>query len=115
MQNNLDRLDFMSIRLALLEEYRQPSEMALALLAWYGAGAGSWQAGEYPLYETVPEQLLMELPMPILLAALLDNPLERSHLRGAARLFGGELFVGLRGDELGQLPESLKEAMSAEC
>lgn len=113
MMRNLDTLDFMSIRLALHEEYAQPADQALVLFAWYGQGAGSWKTGDYPLYETVPEQLLMELPLAALVGALQDNPLDPAHLEGAARFFSGDLFLGMRGGEVAQLPPDITAALLA--
>ena len=113
MVRNLDTLDFMSMRLALLEEYPQPTDQALVLFGWYGQGAGSWAPQTYPAYETVPEQLLMELPLATLVGALQDNPLDLAHLEGAARFFSGDLFRGMRGGEAAQLPPDLIAALQA--
>ncbi len=113
MRHNLDTLDFMSIRLALLEEYPEPTAQALALFGWYGHGAGNWMPNKYPAYETVPEQLLMELPLAALVGALQDNPLDPAHLEGAARFFSGDLFLGMRGGEAAQLPPDLIAALQA--
>lgn len=113
MMRDLDTVDFMSIRLALLEEYPRPTDQALALLGWYGQGVGSWAHQTYPPYETVPEQLLMELPLAALVGALQDNPLDPAHLEGAARFFSGDLFLGMRGSEAAQLPPDLIAALQA--
>lgn len=108
MMSNLDTVDYHAMRLTLLEEYDRPAKQALALFAWYGQGLGDWQS--YPKWETVPEQFLMEMPLPVLVEALEENPLDTAHLEGAARFFTGELFLAMRGDELAQLPQGLKEA-----
>ena len=113
MMRDLDTLDFMSIRLALLEEYPQPTAQALALFHWYGHGRGDWAQAPTPAYETVPEQLLMELPLAALVGALQDNPLDPAHLEGAARFFSGDLFLGMRGGELPQIPPDLIAALLA--
>lgn len=111
MLADLDGVDFNRMRLALLEEYRRPDRLALALFGWYGQGSGSWES--CPAYETVPEQLLWEMPFPHLVAALEENPLDPEHLLGAARFFSGDLFAGTRGDELPRLPKALREELLA--
>lgn len=108
MMNNLDTLDYTSMRIVMMEEYPDPTKRALALFAWYGQGSRTWD--EYPQWETVPEQFLMEIPLNVLVEALEENPLANAHLEGAARLFSGPLFSGLRGHELPYIPAALKEA-----
>ncbi len=110
MMSDLDTVDYRAMRLALMEEYSTPAKQALALFAWYGQGLGDWQT--YPKWETVPEQFLMEIPLPALVEALEENPLDEAHLEGAARFFAGDLFQALRGHELAQLPTGLKEAFT---
>ncbi|MDJ0752022.1 MAG: hypothetical protein QNJ45_00775 [Ardenticatenaceae bacterium] len=107
MMNDVDTVDFNQIRLALLDEYQRPDEMALDLYFWYGHGVGDWL--DYPPYETVPEQLLWELPLPPLLQALEDHPLDPPHLEGAARFFCGDIFGGTRGEELGQISADIQQ------
>lgn len=109
MIKNADNLEYNQMRLALLEEYHSPAKMALELLAWYGQGAGSWS--DFPAYELVAEQFLMELPLPILLEALSDYPLKLAHLEGAARLFSRDLFIHWREQELKQIPAGVKLAL----
>lgn len=109
MIKNLDTLDYSSMRLVLLEEYPDPSKQALDLFAWYGQGIGRWD--NTPQWETVPEQFLMEQPLPTLIQALEDNPLDPAHLEGAARFFSSDLFQAMRGHELPLLPTPIKTAL----
>lgn len=113
MMRNLDTLDYTSMRLSLLEEYPQQSKMALALFAWYGHNPdlAGWPEAA-PAWYTVPEQFLLELPLTLLVEALEENPLDPTHLAGARRLFGGDLFSLMRGHELAQLPSGIQHILN---
>lgn len=108
MMTDVDTVDYNRMRLELIEEYPRPDQMALALFNWYGHGQG-WQ--DSPGYETIAEQLLWELPFPVLVTALQDHPLDETHLEGAARFFSGDLFSGTRGPDLAVLPDDIRTAL----
>lgn len=81
-------------------------ERILALLHWFGNGAGPWSG--YPSYEKIVEKLLPAFPTESIIAALDRHPLTPDHLEGAARYFGGWWFSKSKPDDLKTLPEALK-------
>src|SRR5687768_43901 len=56
------------LREALAGEFGDEADRVLALLAWFGSGAGQWSG--FPSYEAIPEQMLLAYPTPELLAAI---------------------------------------------
>src|SRR5262249_42311126 len=61
---------------ALRAAYFEPEHQALALLEWFGSGAGPWSG--YPSYESMAEQLLLHYPTQMLVDALTAaTPTER--------------------------------------
>lgn len=69
----------------LEREFPDPKKRILALLSWFGSGAGPWSG--YPAYEDVPPELLLRYQPSDLLAALRDASLTESEMEGAARFF----------------------------
>ena len=90
------------LRKALSEGVPDPRERALALFAWHGSGMGPWSG--YPAYENAAEHLLLDLPVPVLIAAA-EAPLDERQTEGAARLFAGWGFYKRHGRPA--LPEAL--------
>jgi hypothetical protein len=78
----------------------------LALLAWFGSGAGPWSG--FPLYEYVAEKMLLDYTTADLLVAIERKQLDVRQTEGAARLFGGQTFSLQRPDDLRLLPAELK-------
>jgi len=97
------------IRGALSEEYPDTEDRILALLSWYGSGAGPWSG--FPSYEIVAEELLLDYPTEALVAPLERDGLTQSQTEGAARLFGGWTFSHRRSGELDKLPATLKRKL----
>jgi hypothetical protein len=95
---------------AIEAELPDPVERARVLLDLFGSGAGPWSG--YPAYETLPAQLLLDLPLEVLLAAIGDAPDERRR-EGAARLFSSWDFHQRREPELAKLPEALRRRLLA--
>jgi hypothetical protein len=91
---------------AALPEVR---DRILALFGWYGRGAGPWSG--FPSYETVPERLLLAMPLPALLAAIRVEKLTEHELEGAARLFGGWDFRTKRGGDLRHLTSADRQRL----
>ena len=113
MGNALTALEFgaesQAAALALLRaEHRTDEGVALALLAWYGQGAGPWSG--FPSYEQVAERLLLTLPTAVVLGALEAAPTE-PHLNGAARLLGGWAFGKARPLDRRRVPQDLLERL----
>lgn len=89
-----DEANMAPLRKALSEAVPDPRERALALFAWNGSGMGPWSG--YPAYENAAECLLLDLPVPVLIAAA-EGPLNERQLEGAARLFAGWGFYKRHG------------------
>ena len=107
--HNRGRLqDLQPLRDALAGEFPDEKQRALALYAWYGSGKGPWNG--FPQHETAGEELLLDLPVPVLIAAA-QEALTRVQAEGAARLFAGPGFS--RRDKLRDvvLPKELKEKL----
>jgi hypothetical protein len=76
-------------RSVLVDALGSDDAAMLALLGWYGAGAGPWSG--YPFYESVASDLLLAFPTKALLRVL-DRPLSNEQLAGAARFASGWAF-----------------------
>jgi hypothetical protein len=93
---------------ALASEYPDLGQRAVMLLRLFGSGAGPWSG--YPSYEGVPEALLLEMPLDVLLAAAEEATDDRV-TEGAARLFAGWYFGCQRPDDRAALPAELKRRL----
>ena len=78
-------------------------DQALALFEWLGHGVGSWTG--FPVYECVPERLLLCMPMSALTGALRQD-LSEAQLEGAARFFAGWQFRNGRLSDAARLGRS---------
>jgi hypothetical protein len=83
----------------------------LELFRWYGSGTGAWNG--FPLYERVPEELLLAFRASQLVTALTHYPLTPAHLEGAARFFAGSHFNTYRASEARQISPWLKQTLLA--
>jgi hypothetical protein len=72
----------------------------LALLGWFGSGAGPWSG--HPSYEAAPEQLLLHYPTQLLVEALTATVPTAPQWAGAARYFAGWDFRKMKKGD-GQL------------
>jgi hypothetical protein len=102
-------VDLTPLREALASACPEQSERALALFQWFGSGAGPWSG--FPMYEGVAENLLLEYPTSVLVAALDGAMLSRSHLEGAARYFAGWDFRRQKRKDRALLPAGLKQRL----
>jgi hypothetical protein len=57
----------------LAKEFPEPNKRILAMISWYGSGAGPWSG--YPMYEGVAEEMLLEYTTPELLRAIQSTQL----------------------------------------
>jgi hypothetical protein len=78
----------------------------LALLNWFGSGAGPWSG--FPSYEEIAEKLLLRYDTKNLLSAVRSVNTSPAQTEGAARLFGGWAFSKERPNDLSQLDPALK-------
>jgi len=103
------KVDLVPLRQALEKEYPDQTARALALFSWFGAGQGPWSG--FPMYESVPEQLLLESPTEIAISALSNRALTTQQLEGAARFFAGWEFRKHPQSELDNVPAELKKQL----
>jgi hypothetical protein len=95
---------------ALAAALPNTADQILALLAWFGSGAGRWSG--YPSHESVAEQLLLRFP-PTAIADALTAPTP-AQLVGASRLFAGWHFSQQHGHRgLAALTPALKKQLLA--
>jgi len=107
----LMRFDLTPLDAALNRQFPNKNARILSLLAWYGSGGGPWSG--FPVYETVPEQMLFEYSTPELVDAVISATLSEQETEGAARLFGGWEFRSKRPAEITLLPAELKRTLLA--
>jgi len=79
--------DLKPLNLALEKEYPDRDNRILALMAWYGSGAGPWSG--FPGYEEIAEKLLRQYPTSVLIKVAEGKDLTDQELEGAARILGG--------------------------
>jgi hypothetical protein len=103
------RPDLDPLRDALSKEFPDALARAMALFGWYGSGAGPWSG--YPGYESVAEELLLDLPTQALLKAIEGRELTPAQTEGVARLFGGWTFNKKRPNDRKLLPAELKKRL----
>lgn len=102
-----DRFDTM---LETLRRDRDSEEVARALLAWYGSGAGSWSS--FAAYESDPEPLLATLETDVLLRAVDGHDVPDEVLLGLARYLASKVQHERRSD-LRKVSTELRERMLA--
>jgi hypothetical protein len=102
------RVDIAPLRAALEREVWNETSRILALLQWFGSGAGPWSG--YPSYETAAEKLLLEYPTARIVEAIQSSSVGPTQAEGAARLFGGGSFQQRPGG-LKEVPDPLKKAL----
>jgi hypothetical protein len=86
-------------------------EVAVALLHWFGSGAGQWSG--FPCYEDLPESLLVALGTKAILAAVSKRPIDEPTLGGLARYFGSFEHRKKRRADLRSVPPELRDRMTA--
>jgi len=84
-------------------------ERILALLEWFGSGAGPWSG--FPSYEQAAEELLLGYSTPHIIEAVESTRLSSAQLEGAARLFASWSFGKQRPEGLKELPCALRKAL----
>lgn len=95
----------------LEKEYPDRNKRILALLQWYGSGAGPWSGA--PAYEEIAGSILLEFPTDQIVKAVTSRDQSRAEMEGAARFFAGWDFHRTRPDDIALLPKKLKEKFLA--
>jgi hypothetical protein len=98
-------------RKPLVMEFPDMKQRILALLKWYGSGAGPWSG--FPSYEEAVELLLMEYSTQDLLSVIDPPAMSEEQVEGAARLFAGWTFRQKRPNDNRLIPKRLKQALLA--
>jgi hypothetical protein len=86
-----------------------PQEQARLLFAWLGHGGEQWTG--FPMYEEVPECLLLRLSSHDLIRGLDESDKADPVVVGAARFFAGWRFGTYRAKELKRIPGRLRRLM----
>lgn len=97
------------LRDAVTGEFPDTRQRILTLFAWFGSGDGPWS--DYPAYETIAGELLLDFSTPDLITAAQSENMTEPQLEGAARLFGGWHFSQRRPADLETLPPGLKKKL----
>ncbi len=103
------RGDIRPLEAAVAKEFPDKRARILRLMAWYGSGAGPWSG--YPVYEVVPEQMLLKYSTQELVDAVAGAALNEQEIEGAARLFGSWDFNKTRPEDNASLPADLKRKL----
>ena len=96
---------------ALRASYADGDETIIALLEWFGTGAGPWSG--FPSYESVAEALLLRHTTDAIVHAISARPPTPKGVEGAARLFASWWFGRMRPGETSALPEGLRRDLLA--
>jgi hypothetical protein len=102
-------VDLVPLRAAVEHEMPDRGERILALLEWFGSGAGPWSG--FPSYESAAANLLLDFPTTEIIKAAQSASLSSAQTEGVARLFAGWEFGRKRAKDLKELPEPLKKAL----
>jgi hypothetical protein len=102
-------VDIVPLRAALERDLPNEQERIVALLEWFGSGAGPWSG--YPSYETAAEELLLGYPTKSIVEAIQSSSTNPARTEGAARLFGGWSFQQQRPDGLKEVPDDSKRVL----
>jgi hypothetical protein len=102
------RVNIEPLRKALRESIPQMKDRILALLQWYGSGAGPWSG--FPSYESAAEELLLEYQIAEIVSVV-ESKLTAAQIEGAARLFGGWDFSQKHPKGLEQVPADIKKML----
>ncbi|WP_224361723.1 hypothetical protein [Hyalangium versicolor] len=99
-------MDWDSLQEALVAAYPDPEARVRALLSWFGQGEGPWSG--FPVYEEIPEVLLLDHSTEVIVSALLRDDLSPAEWEGAARYLSGWEFSKKKPQDRLFLPESLR-------
>lgn len=108
VRDHSGRTDLRPYQAALKTQFPDKDSQILALLRWYGSGAGPWSG--FLAYEDVASELLLTYPTLDIIAVFKRNMLSREQLEGAARLFSVDIPYYRRKD-LELLSPELKQLL----
>lgn len=102
-------VDIVPLRAALERGLPDEGERILALLEWFGSGAGPWSG--FPSYEQAADDLLLGHSTARIIEAVESTRLSPAQVEGAARFFAGWSFGQQRPHDLRELPDALRKAL----
>lgn len=102
-------VDVIPLRAALERGIPDEGARILALLEWFGTGAGPWSG--FPSYEMAAEELLLGYSTARIIEAVESTQLSLAQLEGTARLFAGWSFHKQWPQGLRELPKALRKAL----
>ena len=102
-------VDIVPLRTVLEGGLPDESKRILALLEWFGSGAGPWSG--FPSYEVAAEELLLGYSTARIIQAVESTRPSSAQLEGAARLFAGWSFGKQRPQGLKELPDALRKIL----
>jgi hypothetical protein len=108
-QGGFGQVDTSRLRKALDRSIPTKRDQILALLRWYGSGAGPWSG--FPSYESAAESLLLEYEIADIVTAIELDRMSSNQLEGAARFFGGWDFSQKYPEGLQEVPKNLRAAL----
>jgi hypothetical protein len=104
---NYGDVDTKALISALRKGMPDKAQRILALLEWYGSGAGPWSG--FPSYEDAAEKMLLEYTTKEIITAMQSTELTTAQVEGGARLFGGWTFFKKRPNGLNEVPQEIKK------
>jgi hypothetical protein len=102
-------VDVTPLRAALERDMPDERQRILALLEWFGSGAGPWSP--CPSYETAAEELLLGYSTMNIVKALESTKISPAQTEGGARLFAGWSFRKQRPRGVNEVPDALKKVL----
>jgi len=111
-ENSLDQFGDVNtepLAKALRKSIPKKDDQILALLHWFGSGAGPWSG--FPSYESAAEELLLEYRIIEIVSAIENKKLTAEQIEGAARLFGGWDFSQMHPKGLEHVPTDIKRTL----
>lgn len=103
------RVDAKPLMKTLRTSVPKKENQILALLQWFGSGAGPWSG--FPSYEAAAEQLLLEYQIDEIVECIEIKKLSAEQTEGAARLLAGWDFSQKHPKGLDQVPVEMKKAL----
>lgn len=95
---------------AIEREFPDPVERTKVLLELFGSGIGLWSG--YPIWESVPEKMLLNYPLDVLFSAISSSQTPALY-EGAVRLFCSWDFGKRRRKLRKRIPPELRQALLA--
>jgi hypothetical protein len=103
--------DLELLRTKLKAELPDRTKQILLLLAWFGTDSDLWSG--FPIYEEIPDRLLLDYSTPEILEVAQSTTLDGAQIEGLARFLAGWNFYKQRPNDLVLVPLALKQTLLA--